>query len=65
MSYTSGVEWLKNSRSYTMTGYREYTRWCKRCGNLFKTVCKSGRVCKDCNKRNIKEREMLERLDEK
>ena len=25
-----------------------YTRTCKRCGNLFNTYCKFGKVCEKC-----------------
>ena len=31
-----------------MPKFEVYVRWCKKCGKLYKTYCKYGRVCRNC-----------------
>ncbi len=32
------------------TGFSRYQRWCTRCGKLYFTVAKRGKICPDCNR---------------
>lgn len=45
MSFTTSWEIKKHPKSFDT-----YTRHCKRCGELYKTICKGSRFCKKCYK---------------
>jgi len=38
---------LKQVKEYRQ--FPGYKRFCKRCGNIFSTTCRHGKVCNNCN----------------